>query len=214
MSIYAAKNKENVRIVAETIGVPVDAWPGNCYAIACKMVEAGALADIKIITRPENAPKVRYGHWLGPVAAGSMFAGRPLVSHGWIEIPSESLPGGLIVDPTRFVFDGREPYIYLGINDHYDLGGSQLRDAMRDPSPPCHKQAHIDYPDDVQLGVFLRQFVGCSCPADALTTEQLFWLGNANPDDLYPHCEEFYCWMADHERQALIPLDYWTYIME
>lgn len=83
------------------IGEPAARWVSRCYEIAFKLVAAELVPGRAV-----------YGHYLGPVAAGSYFSTRGangFVGHGWI-----SLPDGRVLDPTRWVFEGREPYLYVG----------------------------------------------------------------------------------------------------
>lgn len=106
--------------LAAKIKVPLANWPGNCYGVACKCVESGAVQG-----------KAIYGVWDGPIFPGSPFYGRAFMHHGWVK-----LPDGRIFDPTRFVFGGAEPYLWLG--DHcewYDESGGRLAMRLRGPMP-------------------------------------------------------------------------------
>lgn len=111
----------DIQTVAAVIEMPVADWPGNCYAVACKMLAAGLLAGRAV-----------YGHYLGPIHPGTMFHGKPIVHHGWIETPD-----GRIVDPTRWVFTGASPYIHeveLPCLD-YDEGGNVWLLSRQRPAP-------------------------------------------------------------------------------
>ena len=111
--------------VAAKIGIPLRAWPGNCFAIATAMVEAGLCPVGSVVV---------YGHWLGQVCPGSMFyssAELGFCRHGWV-----LKPDGGVIDPTRFVFDAPEgPYIYEGPGDYYDEGGNRQRARRAVPVP-------------------------------------------------------------------------------
>lgn len=85
-------------MVARAIGQPTKKWPGNCYAIASMMVKAKLVEG-----------KAVYGHWLGRVGDCNLFSGKPVVRHGWIRQPN-----GTVVDPTRWVFEEKKPYIFVG----------------------------------------------------------------------------------------------------
>jgi len=100
--------------VEQAIGIPVSMWPGNCFAIATKMVDAGVVDG-----KPE------YGIWTGPIDEGSPFKGRLIARHGWVRMPDDQ-----ICDPTRWVFENVEPYIYVGPEDHYDMGAADLREGV------------------------------------------------------------------------------------
>ena len=76
-------------------------WIGSCYGVASGIV------DKKLVRG-----KAIYGHYRGPISKDSYWKDRRklgFVHHGWIE-----LPDGRILDPTRWVFENRKPYIYLG----------------------------------------------------------------------------------------------------
>jgi hypothetical protein len=93
----------------KAIGEPAKAWVARCYEIACKIVEAGLVPDGTAV----------YGHWLGSISPRSHFADRAgmgFVQHGWIWVERE----GAVVDPTRFVFEARTPYIYV---EHEPVAG-------------------------------------------------------------------------------------------
>lgn len=85
----------------KAIGEKAQAWVARCYEISCAIVKAG-LVDGDAV----------YGHWIGPVSPKSHFArarGLPFVPHGWI-----LLKDGRVLDPTRWVFENVEPYLYVG----------------------------------------------------------------------------------------------------
>lgn len=81
---------------------PTEQWRGQCYGVALALVKS------KLI--PGRAV---YGHYYGPIArtsnpfgarAGTNFP----VHHGWIIMEDDET----ICDPTRWVFEDREPYLY------------------------------------------------------------------------------------------------------
>lgn len=85
--------------VEQTIGIPAQDWKGRCYEIASLLVKHKLVDGVAV-----------YGHWLG--APGSYFrAKRSLgfVQHGWVKCEE-----GEVVDPTRWVFEDKDPYIYVG----------------------------------------------------------------------------------------------------
>ncbi|HEY6207514.1 MAG TPA: hypothetical protein VIW28_00515 [Gemmatimonadales bacterium] len=108
---------------ARRMRFPLSEWPGQCYAVAqaalkAKLVPGGTL---------------RYGMWWGPISDDCLFAGKPLTHHAWIEQPRR----GLIVDPTRYVFEGAAPYIWIGTDPHgwYDAGSNRVLAAMAGMPP-------------------------------------------------------------------------------
>lgn len=134
--------------VAKAIGVPVEKWSGNCYAIACSMLRAKLLKG-----RPA------YGHWVGDVHPRSPFYSKtsPFQRHGWVVVeergPHAERPG-LVVDPTRWVFEAVEPYIYVGRPndvddpDCEDCGYKEYEHDEDDDSPTCGGFAPPRWPYD------------------------------------------------------------------
>jgi hypothetical protein len=84
------------------IGEPASKWVSRCYEIAYALVEKGLVPGRAV-----------YGHYLGPVMPSSPFHDRhsacDFTGHGWV-----SLPDGRVLDPTRWVFEATEPYLYVG----------------------------------------------------------------------------------------------------
>jgi hypothetical protein len=190
------------RHAAFVIGVPLDDWKGNCFAIATQIVEKGLVEGRAV-----------YGHWLGPVAKDSFFAHRrklPFIQHGWI-----LLKDGRILDPTRWVFEATKPYLYVGEDDedYYDEGGDRLRTAMTQARPvPKWKP-------DGQMGpklkltaketAFVRSLLGDGAGpvGKPLTREQLFWLANAPYALLGEHAKAIFLAIKGARLGALIPID-------
>lgn len=85
----------------KAIGERAQAWVARCYEVSCAIVSAKLVDGVAV-----------YGHWLGDVAPGSHFANRAralFVPHGWI-----LLDDSRVLDPTRWVFENVEPYLYVG----------------------------------------------------------------------------------------------------
>lgn len=177
--------------VERAIMVPVKRWRGHCWEIAALMVQHRVI---------EGA--TRYGHWVGPVAKKSMFYARPIVHHGWIE-----LPDGRVCDPTRFEFEQVAPYIYLGRADHYDAGGNIYRLATERPVPaPAPDEARqfaLDLTDQARAHVTLL----LSWPGPSYSFGQLFWLANLALCRLHPHALDIFTAIRGAGQAALIPRD-------
>jgi hypothetical protein len=126
----------DVNEVAEAIGIPTSEWAGNCYAIACALVKANVVQGTAV-----------YGHWTGAIHRNSYFRDRrhlPFCPHGWVLTDD-----GYVVDPTRWTFEAKAPYIYVGIDE-----GAWLT--------PCLHCDHIG--DEHGTGFFKPCMVeGCSC---------------------------------------------------
>ena len=178
--------------LAGKIGVPLHDWPGNCYAIATRIVEAGIVEGRAV-----------YGHYLGPVAKGSIFSGRGLIRHGWIVTKT-----GRIIDPTRWVFDNSTPYILdTGAQDPaYDEGGNGLMRAMQRPVPDHDAMGKkIELPVEAQG--LITTLLGRSAPQSHLCWAEAHWLATLSLGVLGEHARELYATLVAAGLQALIPWD-------
>jgi len=182
-------------------------WAGRCFEISNLIVDAGIL--------PRGSVAV-YGHFLGKVHPESYFGklrhGTPFIQHGWV-----NLPDGRIFDPTRWTFEKRLPYLFVGPNQgEYDEGGNEWRRAMGRPRPawdPGEKRFHFtpeDLPTDAWGHVerLLRlDYENDEQKPGTLCYSQLAWLANAPYQSLSPHAHQIYCALEALGEGALIPID-------
>lgn len=92
------KKPLTVKRVEKVIGQRASKWKGNCYGIAGALVAKKLVEGVAV-----------YGLYHGHIAKTSMFAGQPFARHGWVLAPD-----GTVIDPTRWVFEDVEPYIFEG----------------------------------------------------------------------------------------------------
>lgn len=191
----------DVNEAARQIGIPLARWPGNCHAIAIAFIEAGI---------PPLGGEAVYGHYLGPVAEDSMFSATHravgFVRHGWVECPE---PAGWVIDPTRYVFEGKLPYVYHGPGDEYDRGGNRFRAATMGPAPAFDPESTD--PTYTTLGL---DFGSAYLIADLLdddrrvvSMEQALWLANLPIEMLGGFAMEVYAWLVVCGLDAFIPID-------
>lgn len=188
-------------IAAAAIEVPIATWPGQCYGIASAIRDAGLV---------EGA--LRYGHWLGPVSEQCPIArwykahkaGVPFQRHGWIEKPD-----GTIFDPTRWVFEGKAPYLYDGPNDHYDVGGNEWRAAMAGPCPDYSSSEPRSSLQIWKQSPDAERFVKGTLlgGSPGITQKQAFWVANLPPQAFEGHVRHVYLAYVDAHEQAAIPID-------
>lgn len=229
----------DINAVAETIGIPVRTWAGNCHGISEAIVRADAL-------RPWGGPKTIYrltrGHYVGPIAAGSYFdqrRGMPFIAHSWIQaydltvaVPPNPLPPihvmidpveaslhnsvivqNPVIDPTRFAFDGKNPYIFCGESDHYDPGGNLWRASNLPMLPPFDtSRLPIRLTLPVETEVFIAQLLdgqeyGDQYPYRAYTFGLIMWLANLPLPMLEGHAEPIYRAIVQAGQEAALPLD-------
>jgi len=187
---------------AKAIGWPVALWKGHCFTVASMIV------DRKLI----KGGRAVYGHFIGKVDPKSYFGERAhhgFVQHGWV-----LLPDGRVFDPTRWAFEDKAPYIFVGPADDYDEGGNRFRTAMHGNPPDFDPdEKSFDVPKRVlasgpwtHVEKLLRIDVTTQEPG-TLSEAQLFWLANADFSALQPHAFEVYQAIATLGRIALIPYD-------
>lgn len=194
-----------VRDVARRIHHPITEWPGNCFGIAEAILKHRMVKGF-----------LRYGIYSGPISDESRhFGGRGVTHHAWIELPSKN-----IIDPTLWVFEAAEPYIAFVSGDdvnHYDLGGSRLRMAMRsirgDSNGPPDKMIALKNDGTVgentlrnlspEASVYVERIFGHG----TLTDAQVNWLAHRAPSELGDAGKSIFQAIIDVGYEALIPMD-------
>ena len=171
--------------LATAMDWPVTNWPSHCYEVAIEILLKGLIEG-----RPE------YGIWHGPIHPDSLFAGRPLARHGWIR-----LPNGEIADPTRWVFENVDPYLFVGPDpdNFYDLGAARLRN-----DPQASETEVMEFLDA------MRPTIEGGQGADiADFDEDLIHRLAHTPPSAYPFfMAEVYDTLADWGKGVLVPIDF------
>jgi hypothetical protein len=157
-----------------------------------------------------------YGHYLGPVAPGTLFSGRHgFVQHGWVE-----LADGRVLDPTRWAFEGVEPYLYVGVRDHYDEGGNQLRRQLQGEAPMFDTERVVNITPRMlptAAWKWMEEILSLQGhladegyePGD-VSFMQLVWIANLDPRTMGcdgEHAVDIYAMLDKLNQSALIPLD-------
>jgi hypothetical protein len=99
---------------------------GNCYYVARELVLAGVVEG-----------QVAFGWYDGPIHPSSahnlaeICEGVRSRQHGWV-----ILPDGRVLDPTRWVFEDRRPYIYAGDAEGYNESDYSVSLRARGEAPP------------------------------------------------------------------------------
>lgn len=176
-------------------------WKGQCWGVAKLCIDKNVVQG-----------KLRYGHYRGPVSKDSMFYNSSktgFVQHGWVD-----LLDGRVFDPTRWVFENVEPYIYVGSNEDYDVGGNKVRMMLRLPPPvfnPDKRQIVVS--DDI-LSKLFHDLLGDGRKDNTFSIEQIHWIAISDPNELGPHVKLIYRFLQDSGQMSLVPLDNWELIME
>ena len=182
--------------VAHRIKQPTRNWPGNCSAVAAQCYLHGLVPRRSLVC---------YGLYHGSIHPDSIFAGRGVCHHGWVE-----LPDGRIYDPTRWTFTCEQPYVWIslsGRHPNYDLGGASQWKHIPAPSvtsPAMHKLRKSQV---ARLSRFFRLV-----QPDGLDRNQWHWLAHRHPDELQGDARWIYQLMQKLGLQAMIPIDFKRYV--
>lgn len=199
----ASRALPSAKAAARAIGIPISSWPGNCHGIANALLQSGALAGL---SADHGYARSAYGVYLGPIAPGTLFAGRAFVHHGWIEFEN-----GLVVDPTRWVFENTAPAIAATGIGEYDLAGRLTRQMISPrPLPLLDQKARIFRWDVEDQGATaaVAALLGAEDGWDGrIGLAQMAWVGNLPLDRLGVHAPTIYDYFERQGVIALVPLD-------
>lgn len=181
--------------------LPAAKWAGRCHEIALALVEAGLVPGCAV-----------YGHFTGRVHSLSYFgdrAGLGFVRHGWVQ-----LPDGRVFDPTRWTFEAKSPYLYVGSPEDYDEGGTKLRAAQHGPPPDYDAdERQFEFSPHVlpsEAWCFVEKLLRVDVleqDPGVLSFPQVLWLANCSVDTLQPHAQAIYEALGALHQSVLIPLD-------
>jgi len=183
-----------IEILEAKVGLPADQWHGKCAEIAhhaAELVDGGTSA---------------YGHYRGPIDHSGYWKrqGAGFEQHGWV-----LLEDGRILDPTRFSFENKEPYIHLGdATDEYDEGGDIWRSRMLRPcpSPFGGRVQQLEFITEGEKKVLEAV---TSTPFHMITVEQLAWSANLPYEKLGVFVHPVYTVLKKNDLGGFIPWDNW-----
>jgi hypothetical protein len=184
--------------VAEAIGMPVESWKGNCFAVSVATLESGVLDEFQ---EKHGSLFPAYGLYDGPLASGR----RGMNRHGWLESVE-----GHVVDPTRWVFTNEYPHLWAGPLEDYDLAGMRLRSVYRPESAPKPEG------QEIALGIndpnALRAFDRVLGDSDVtrtgrITPNRLHFLLNSPLEKLGTDAAMFISTADRLNRGVLVPID-------
>jgi hypothetical protein len=179
--------------VADAIDIPLSEWPGNCYGIACAILKAGLVEGRAV-----------YGHFLGTSAPGSIFYGKPLVHHGWIETPD-----GKIVDPTRWVFECAQPYLFVSPTREtkdYDEGGNVYRLKTEKPAPAFNPKEQL-FSLSAEAVPMINGMLKRPNADNQVCISEMFWLANLSLYTLSDMAKPLYEELERLDMLSLVPVD-------
>lgn len=188
---------------------PTVSWIGNCHSVASQLLHSGLLAPLS----PDfGEPRLCYGLFSGFVSPSSPFSGSLFPRHGWIEFDE-----GIVVDPTRWVFESTDPCLAVcGIED-YDLAARRMRSSLsgRKPSPyfdPTQRIIPWDLDDPATPAAAMLLGERSRLHEGKLSIGQAFWLGNLPLSELGSDAVLIYEAFDRLNLLALVPIDNRNYV--
>lgn len=137
----------DIQKVEKAIGIPALEWKGRCFEIASAMVQRKVVEGTAV-----------YGHWVGSIAQSSFFSDKRALgfcNHGWVVLHDELT----VVDPTRWVFEDKRPYIFIGT----EAKTERCDDFESDEDGCCIHCGHTDFEHEEG---FFRPCKFCKWPYD------------------------------------------------
>jgi hypothetical protein len=226
-------------LVADRLDIPLKEWAGNCHGISEAILDRPEVLGDVLPSGAKL--RLMRGHYLGQIAEQSFFGyvrkAFPFVQHSWLQafgmvlMPEPDLPpydfvspldpyrvlsmlpaiNDPIIDPTRFAFDGRSPYIYIGPSDDgdYDPGGNVLREFTAGECPPFNLEKHIPLPTlpAATEHWISREIAGKGYPYGYYTYALCMWLANLPLRRLGQHAHPIFSALVAAGLTATIPMD-------
>jgi len=165
-------------------------WTSNPAHIAGKLLRKEY--------EPVQGGTLHYGHWNGYSSKESDYNQRPFIRHGW------ATKGGNIIDPCRWIYEGSEPYIYIGPNDHYDEAGQDFAATSRGSIPKNDGSTQYTPPPELR-DILLAE----GCNDKSISINQLLYLANT-PPKRHDNILDLYKWIRKEGFAGFIPLDYYN----
>ena len=120
----------------------------------------------------------------------------------------------MIVDPTRWVFEGVEPYIYEGLPSmEYDEGANLLRARFARPAPIFDPNKQMVSVPKGEARELISGLLGMSEVRAEINTEQAFWLGNMTLQALGGHAKPVYEALSEMGMKVFVPVDNYERVM-
>lgn len=196
----------SLKEVEKVVGIDAVRWKGRCHEVALAIIRQ------KLVTG-----KAVYGMFYGKIAGGSYFnpgekTAKMLQRHGWIE-----LADGRILDPTRWVFENKEPYLWVSSVpavkcEEYDLGASRFNSH--------HAAPILDFHDAMTLvmnretSVLLDSVMETPIVCRVLGRKQVDYIAHINPQKYkLETMKTLYSLVEQAGMRAYIPIDFWHYVM-
>lgn len=186
----------SIKEIESIINIPVNEWKGNCHLIANEFLKHD-LVDGRLC----------YGNYFGYIDPNSMFSDYNFPHHGWIH-----LDDGRIFDPTRWVFENVDPYIYIDFDlvGEYDFGGNKFRELFSTPKPEYNEKSRQIEIDSHLISV-ISNLIGAE--RNIICLEEAMWISNLSLNILQHNAKSVFEFISDNGLSFFIPIDNREFIL-
>ena len=171
--------------------LPVRKWHGLCRKMAA--------ATHSII----KTGRWVWGDYLGLIDKNGYYGERSklnrIIGHAWILLDDERA-----LDPTRWVFEHVDPYIYIGNADDYDEVGNDFRTLFNRSCPTADKGRLVNLKTSASNAALFERLT--TTPFDKLTIQQLAWIATTPYDELGSNAVLIYETLVANDLKTLIPI--------
>lgn len=192
----------DVEAIAKAINWETKKWVANCYAVSCAIVEAGLVKG-----------KAVFGKYHGKIHEDSFFDQAPFTNHGWILTED-----GKILDPTRWVFEAVEPYMYVTTPDdkEYDRGSNVIRDVIASiqEAPIFDDSGRVIDVKDEEVENYLSMLLGKNKVANKISLNQAMCIASSSINTLGNAAKPLFTWFEANGLKAFVPIDNFEMVME
>lgn len=192
----------DIDLVSKEIQVDYNSWVARCFEISSYIVKADLIEG-----------KAVFGKYHGKIHKDSFFANSRFPNHGWILTKDN-----YIIDPTRWVFEATEPYIYIceADNPEYDRGSNVLKSILSPLSnlPSFDDSGRVVEIENEEIENILSQLFKDKKEPNKISINQILAIASSSLPELGEAAKPIFQWLSDNKLKAFIPIDNYETIME
>lgn len=192
----------DIDLVSKEIEVDYNSWVARCFEISSYIVEADLIEG-----------KAVFGKYHGKIHKDSFFADSRFPNHGWILTKHN-----YIIDPTRWVFEATEPYIYIcdADNPEYDRGSNVLKFILSPLRniPSFDNSSRVIEIENEEIEHLFSQLLKDKKEPNKISINQILAIASSSLPELGEAAKPIFQWLSDNKLKAFIPIDNYEIVME
>lgn len=192
----------DIDLVSKEIEVDYNSWVARCFEISSYIVKADLIEG-----------KAVFGKYHGKIHKDSFFADSRFPNHGWILTKHN-----YIIDPTRWVFEATEPYIYIcdADNPEYDRGSNVLKSILSPlrNTPSFDSSSRVIEIENEEIEHLFSQLLKDKKEPNKISINQILAIASSSLPELGEAAKPIFQWLSDNKLKAFIPIDNYEIVME